>query len=822
MGQIVKINQEEAIMKKIITLILTVLTLTFSLQAQDARQRSVETIIGDVLAQMPAQNAATLESDMLDLVKAAPESIVKLAAMLQSAEKGANNRIEYALNGLTNYATKPGNQIWKTAVKEGLEQAIAACDNPVNKQFLESQLRLLGKPRGRMFDAPFDLQALANRARQLSAGDEVDRCKALYLTNIAYGAVPEKTLLKAVTDPSRRVRTTALRRYAPATEEFAAKVAKRFKKLSNEGKVDVLNWLGDNKIASQLPLILGQVGAAKELGAAAIEAAGKIGGNEAAEALIAQLGGDNAPAALNALKSFPGQLGNKIAAALNSAADTQLDNLVTLAGAKKMSGSADKVFELAAQGNESALKALSGVVKPTHISRLATLLDQAKASEVADYTRALSAALKTLAPAEQYTTVRKIISGASNKARFYPVLALSGTDEAVNDLVAAAREGSAEAVKALGKTGNYKAAPALLDAARKGNADALKDYIRFVDNFEKDVDRKCDAFANALAISQDPAVQSNVLAKLANTPTAKAFAVAGSYIDKPEIAIPAAEAAKKIAAKCVDDLDAGTKKDILNKAIQAFQARGMADDGYAVDEIKKMLSEMKDVSPIFTLSDEEKKAGFEMLFDGSNLDKWTGNKDGYRITNNEIYVTAGYGNGGNLYTEKQYRDFVFRFEFSFVRPGANNGVGVRTPHGVDAAYDGMCEVQVLDHNDPIYAGWLKDYQVHGSVYGVIPAKRITHKPLGEWNCEEIRVQGDHVTVTVNGEVILDGDIREACQGHNVAPDGGKVNPYTVDHRNHPGMFNETGYIGFLGHGPGVKFRNVRVLDLTPVKKAKRR
>ena len=78
MGQIVKINQEEAIMKKIITLILTVLTLTFSLQAQDARQRSVETIIGDVLAQMPAQNAAALESDMLDLVKAAGTSHCRL------------------------------------------------------------------------------------------------------------------------------------------------------------------------------------------------------------------------------------------------------------------------------------------------------------------------------------------------------------------------------------------------------------------------------------------------------------------------------------------------------------------------------------------------------------------------------------------------------------------------------------------------------------------------------------------------------------------------------------------------------------------------
>ena len=67
---------------------------------------------------------------------------------------------------------------------------------------------------------------------------------------------------------------------------------------------------------------------------------------------------------------------------------------------------------------------------------------------------------------------------------------------------------------------------------------------------------------------------------------------------------------------------------------------------------------------------------------------------------------------------------------------------------------------------------------------------------------------------MNGDVIVDGNIREACQGHNVAPDGSDKNPYTVDHRNHPGMFNEKGHIGFLGHGAGIKFRNVRVLDLT--------
>ena len=65
-------------------------------------------------------------------------------------------------------------------------------------------------------------------------------------------------------------------------------------------------------------------------------------------------------------------------------------------------------------------------------------------------------------------------------------------------------------------------------------------------------------------------------------------------------------------------------------------------------------------------------------------------------------------------------------------------------------------------------------------------------------------------MTVNGEVILDGDIREACQGHNVSEDGSKKNPYTVDHRNHPGLFNKKGHIGLLGHGAGIQFRNIRI------------
>lgn len=172
-------------------------------------------------------------------------------------------------------------------------------------------------------------------------------------------------------------------------------------------------------------------------------------------------------------------------------------------------------------------------------------------------------------------------------------------------------------------------------------------------------------------------------------------------------------------------------------------------------------------TPRYELSAEEAAEGFEVLFDGTSMHKWTGNTTNYVPVDGTIYVTAQYGGSGNLYTKKEYSDFILRFEFQYLQEGVNNGIGIRTPMGVDAAYHGM-EIQILDHDAPIYKN-LREYQQHGSVYGIIPARRVKFPPLGTWNVEEIRAVGDRITVTVNGEVILDGNIREACQGHNVAP-----------------------------------------------------
>src|SRR5690606_10166615 len=144
---------------------------------------------------------------------------------------------------------------------------------------------------------------------------------------------------------------------------------------------------------------------------------------------------------------------------------------------------------------------------------------------------------------------------------------------------------------------------------------------------------------------------------------------------------------------------------------------------------------------VYQLSDSEKQEGFEMLFDGTDLDKWTGS-DSYTINEfGELWVNPESGSGGNFYTKEEFGDFVFRFEFKLTE-GANNGVGIRTPLKGDAAYVGM-EVQILDDGADVYKN-LEEYQYHGSVYGIIAATKGALNPVGQWNTEEIYIKGDKI------------------------------------------------------------------------------
>ncbi|SHG53648.1 protein of unknown function [Chryseolinea serpens] len=201
----------------------------------------------------------------------------------------------------------------------------------------------------------------------------------------------------------------------------------------------------------------------------------------------------------------------------------------------------------------------------------------------------------------------------------------------------------------------------------------------------------------------------------------------------------------------------------------------------------------------YQLTPEEKAQGYNVLFNGKDLDGWVGNKTDYVVEDNTIAIYPTNESHGNLNTEKEYSDFIFRFEFQLT-PGANNGLGIHAPLEGDVAYVGK-EIQILDNTAPVYSK-LEVYQYHGSVYGIIPAKREFLKPLGEWNYEEVQVKGDNIKVTLNGTVIVEGDVKKASKNG------------TLDHKDHPGLNSHKGHIAFLGHGTVVKFKNIRIKDLS--------
>ena len=167
---------------------------------------------------------------------------------------------------------------------------------------------------------------------------------------------------------------------------------------------------------------------------------------------------------------------------------------------------------------------------------------------------------------------------------------------------------------------------------------------------------------------------------------------------------------------------------------------------------------------------------------------------GYQVENGVVFCTAT--DGGMLFTEKDYGDFILRFEFK-IEENSNNGIGIRVPFGGHPSADGM-EIQILDDNGSKHQT-LRPAQYHGSIYDVIPARTGFLRPTGQWNEEEIAADRRHIRVTLNGVIITDADL-------------GIVREPEVLKR-HPGLQRASGHIGFLGHDSRVEFRNIRVREL---------
>ena len=659
-------------------------------------------------------------------------------------------------------------------------------------------------------------------AKKLMKAEKVNvRLQGLDILARLHGQDVLPLILKAMKDESRDYRYGALltANYFADDNTYAA-IAKAMKKAEDAAKVDILNYLGASHAASQIDAVVAQISSqSDEVAIAAVEAAGRIGGEKALEAIMAEVATLNPEsevykASVAVLLAFNGKIDDAVVAALEGNEVSKAAALQILQK-RRIKAAADKVLAMANAGCEEAVKALPMVATENNFDALCDMLLAGKGDKTA-VSQAIIKSLKGLSAAEQVERIEAQMAKTDKVHMFYPILAATGAKEAIAPIVEGYNNGNIEnvAFTSLCTINDDSLINQMYKIAQDNEAlkeQAVARYISLVKASAKlNGEQKYAHYRAALELNPSVANKNKALRALSPTQTYQGMMLAAEYLNDEATAQAAANTVLEIATKHPEFYSVELKA-LLEKVGSTLND---SDAVYKRKDIEKFISENKAAenrSVVTVLSEEEQAEGFELLFDGVNMDKWQGNTAAYQPINGYMYVTASYGSTGNLYTLKEYDDFVLRFEFCFGKDGVNNGVGIRADMGKDAAYYGM-EIQLLHHDAPIYKNLLA-HQVHGSVYGIIPAKRIKWDGIGEWHQEEIRVKGDHITVTVDGEVIVDGDIRKACKGHNVAPDGGKRNPYTVDGYNHPGLFNKKGYICFCGHGEGMMLRNVRVKEL---------
>jgi len=198
------------------------------------------------------------------------------------------------------------------------------------------------------------------------------------------------------------------------------------------------------------------------------------------------------------------------------------------------------------------------------------------------------------------------------------------------------------------------------------------------------------------------------------------------------------------------------------------------------------------------LTDQEKKDGWILLFDGKTPEGWTNLKpanieDGCINPNKSgNYVT---------FAKEKYGNFVLSCDFK-VSKGCNSGIFIRTGEAKDPVQTGI-EIQVFDS-----AGKEKMSKHEcGAIYDLVAPTKNTMKPAGEWNHMEITCDQSKIKVALNGETIAEADLDQWTEAGK-SPDGTK-NKFTKALKDFP----REGLLGFQDHGQPCWFKNVKLKKL---------
>jgi len=223
-----------------------------------------------------------------------------------------------------------------------------------------------------------------------------------------------------------------------------------------------------------------------------------------------------------------------------------------------------------------------------------------------------------------------------------------------------------------------------------------------------------------------------------------------------------------------------------------------------------LYAEIDKIAAPNTLTDKEKKNGWQLLFDGKTTAGWHGYNmkifpDCWAIEDESLTMNSkGSQEDQDIITNKKYRDFVLSLEYKLTK-AANSGIifQVEEDPKYKFPYETGPEFQVIDHEN--WPDKLEDWQMNGANYAMYPPVAKPYKALGEWNQLFLMVKGNMVTQMLNGVVVVkyEKNSEEWMKLRNSGkwsafPDWGK--------------FDE-GYISLQNHGTKVWYRSIKLKEI---------
>ena len=211
-----------------------------------------------------------------------------------------------------------------------------------------------------------------------------------------------------------------------------------------------------------------------------------------------------------------------------------------------------------------------------------------------------------------------------------------------------------------------------------------------------------------------------------------------------------------------------------------------------------------------SLTNQEKKQGWKLLFDGKSTSGWkTFNADkvsaAWKVSNGELYLDKSVKEGrGDLITTSEFQDYELSIDWKIDACG-NSGIifnVVEDPKYSNTYLTGP-EMQVLDNSCHPDAKIIKHRA--GDLYDLISCTTETVKPAGEWNQARIISNKGKMEFWLNGTKVVEFTMHTPQWDEMVANSKFKIMPEFGDALK--------GHIALQDHGDKVWFRNIKIREI---------